>query len=491
MNPSIGTLDPLARAVLARTPISALRVGWLGAGAEAFAKAAAARNPAASVAAPDASCGPLDVLAATDLAAALDPAPLSVLGPNGVVVAVAPTAAAPRAEAARTLQALGFEVLKAHLVQDDGGVFDDAHDNRAGTWAADEAGGAPMVVVARRAGGPPPLHLNQITFAPTLMDIRTRLPAEALRSEADVLVAHQKVPASLPALPVEYPKVLVLQRPGPRDPDVWRRSIAQQIAQGWVVVLEYDDHPELVALHNRRTMSEADWIRFSGVHAVQTTTPALEAAFKPHNPEVRVFPNAVFDLPPFPEAAPRRVFYGAVSRGPFAARVAASLGPALEAAPDVEVFVVGDRAVFEALPTHRKRFFDFLPYEEYLALMALCAVSLSPVEGSLHQETKSDAKFLDAAGRGVLTIASPVIYDGVIRHGENGLIARTLDDWSPLLARALEDPAGARAMARAAWTEVRAHRMFADQARARIDWCRDLWNRREALNAALRSRLGL
>ena len=39
-----------------------------------------------------------------------------------------------------------------------------------------------LIVVARREGARPLLHLRLVTFAPTLMDIRTRLPAEAMMS---------------------------------------------------------------------------------------------------------------------------------------------------------------------------------------------------------------------------------------------------------------------------------------------------------------------
>ena len=40
-------------------------------------------------------------------------------------------------------------------------------------------------------------------------------------------------------------------------------------------------------------------------------------------------------------------------------------------------------------------------------------------------------------------------------------------------------------MARNAWDYVAGARMFADQIRDRHDWYRDLWARRDELNAAL------
>ncbi|MES2722925.1 MAG: glycosyltransferase, partial [Pseudomonadota bacterium] len=147
------------------------------------------------------------------------------------------------------------------------------------------------------------------------------------------------------------------------------------------------------------------------------------------------------------------------------------------------------RAVFDALPTTNKSFHGFLPYEAYLDLMATCAVSLSPVEGRLYEDTKSDAKFLDAAARGVVTLASPTIYAETIVHGQTGLIAQRLKDWAPQLAGALRDEPARQVMARQAWDYVRDNRMFAHQAADRSAWYRELWDRREELNAGLLTRL--
>jgi hypothetical protein len=336
-----------------------------------------------------------------------------------------------------------------------------------------------------------PLELFYVAFSPLLMDIRTRLPMQWLKADPELRPVYALAPLlELPKLHREVPKVVVLQRPAEVDANAWRPFLADAVAGGWVVVLEYDDHPWLIAEMQNRAAFQADMLRFGFAHAVQTATPALVEAFRPYNPEIALFPNAVFELAPFPEGErPRRIFYGAVLRGSFAVEVARSLGPAIERFPDAHFEVIGDREVFAALPTDAKTFHEYMSYEGYLRLMGGCAVSLSPVETLPRRETKSDAKFLDAARAGVLTIASPPIYEAVIEHGVNGLIARTVPDWAPLLAAALSDPAGSREMAKRAWEYVRAERMFAHQAAARGDWYRDLWARREALNEALMRRV--
>ncbi len=334
------------------------------------------------------------------------------------------------------------------------------------------------------------LHLRTVVFASLLMDIRTRLPARGLKSDPELQVAYETPPLRLPPLAREAPKVVVMQRPAELNPQAWRRFMAGAIQDGWIVALEHDDHPRLIAEIKETSASEADMLRFGYVHAVQTTTRPLVEAFQPYNPEVVMFPNSAFDLAPFPQGErPRRVVYGGVLRGDYPVSVARSLGPAIADHPDTEFVVIGDRAVFEALPTRRKQYHDYMSFEGYLRLMSECAISLSPIAPLPLRDTKSDAKFIDGSRSGALTIASPTIYGRVIEHGVNGLLAPEIEDWAPLLSQALGDQALRSRLARKAWEYVRDERMFADQIALRRDWYRDLWARREALNEAVMQRL--
>ncbi len=354
--------------------------------------------------------------------------------------------------------------------------------------------GAPGVLRAQKTrpgeAVRPALHLHSVVYSGLLMDIRTRLPSRALRSDPDLQVVVRMAPFTLPTLAPDAPKVAVLQRPAELRPEAWRPFMANAIRDGWVVVMEYDDYPPLVAEVQGRPSSEADLLRFGYIHAVQTASPPLLAAFKPYNPDVALFENAVFDLAPFPEGErPRRIFYGAALRGRYAVQVASALAPAIEKNPDAEFVVIGDPEVFKALPTTAKRYYGYMTYEGYLDLMRQCSISLSPIEALPMRETKSDAKFLDASRAGVLTIASPTIYDRVIEHGVNGFLAPQVSDWAPLLDRALNDEPLRSRLARRAWEHVRDQRMFADQVARRRDWYWDLWSRRAELNEALMQRL--
>lgn len=352
-----------------------------------------------------------------------------------------------------------------------------------------DAGGSGVIRAQKLDPGHAPrpaLALKTVAYAQLLMDIRTRLPTRGLASEPDLRVSYSLPPIALPPLAFEVPKVLVLQRPAEVQPEAWLPMQVSMIRGGWVMVMEYDDYPPLIAEVQGKPSSELDMLRFGYVHGVQTSSPPLVDLFRPYNPETVLFPNAAFDLAPFPPAGRTpRVFYGAVIRGRYAVEVARSLGPAIARRPETEFVVIGDREVFDALPTQTKVYHDYMSFEAYLELMSQCTVSLSPIQALPFRDTKSDAKFLDAARAGVLTIASPTIYDRVIRHGVNGLLAKDVADWAPLLGQALTDEPARERMARHAWEYVRDERLFAHQVAARRDWYWDLWARREALNAAM------
>jgi hypothetical protein len=487
---AVGGVAPLStadQALLSRAPLAAARVLYVGGAGAAFDAAYHRLNPsaavqtAASVAA--AGGGPYDLLLLETFSAADAGRVAALLADGGAVLAVA------RPSDAAALDAAPLSVVRVTPPA----APDDAFDDRAvDLWPSlrgEASDGPPLLALARKAPPTLPLRLRLATFAPRLMDVRTRLPAQGLRTDPELSVTLSGPGFNL-AGDEAGPRVLVLQRPALEGASAWASAMAESLRRGWVVVLESDDHPELIAQVKNEAVTPETWDRFGYVHAVQTSTPQLAELFGRHNPEVKVFANCAFELGPYPRGpAPRRVFYGAVTRGPFAVEVAASLGGVAGAFPEVEWLVMGDRAVFDALPTANKRFEPYAPYDEYLRLMGSCAVSLSPIEGRPHQDTKSDVKWVEAAARGVVTVASPTIYARTIRPGETGLLAPATGDWAAQLRALLGDEALRLAIARRAWTEVARRRMFAQQVVDRRSWYQDLWRRRDALTEGVLSRL--
>jgi pimeloyl-ACP methyl ester carboxylesterase len=475
---AVTSFDPaeLDEALLESTPLTARRVLFWGAHGETFRAALRPANPKAEVA----------LLGEGDL----DPAG-SVAEGFDAVVAATPPPPERLARLAAVLKPGGHLIARWAETSDALDAQLSPHRLRLRDPVDDAGTGVIRAQKCDRGETPAPaLHVKTVVYAALLMDIRTRLPARGLKSDPELQIVYGTPPTSLPPLGRDTPKVLVIQRRADTSLDGWRPLLAAAIKEGWVVVLEYDDHPRLIAEIKGTSATEAEMLRLGFVHAVQTTTPPLVEAFRPYNPEVVMFPNSAFDLALFPEGErPRRVVYGGVLRGDYPVRVAGSLGPAIADHPDTEFVVIGDRAVFDALPTQLKQYHDYMSFEAYLRLMSECAISLSPIAPLPLRETKSDAKFIDGSRSGALTIASPTIYSRVIEHGVNGLLAPEVEDWAPLLSRALGDQALRSRLARKAWEYVRDERMFADQIALRREWYRDLWTRREALNEAVMRRM--
>ena len=329
-----------------------------------------------------------------------------------------------------------------------------------------------------------PLHLHMAALAPGMLDARTRLPVEAMHSDPRFRVTYREKSTTLPAIAENEPKLAILQRLVVRRDDHWRTYSAQAYERGWTFVYEIDDHPDLIGNLHGGDMSALIWGAVRDCHAVQTSTEALAAVLRRENPNVAVFPNMLLDIAPFSERpGVRRIFFGALNREAFSSRVAAALAPAIAAHPELEFVVLNDKAFFQALPTNKKSFAPASPYAGYLDAMARCDLVLSPLEGAEGERYKSDIKYLEAARCGALFIASPCVYEDTVRHGETGLIAAGLNDWSDGIIKMVGDPALRNRIARAAWDEVRTTRMMSRQIDQRYDWYASLIARRADLEA--------
>lgn len=341
-------------------------------------------------------------------------------------------------------------------------------------WRAAPKRPARMVLVAR-------------TLKPVggVNDVRVLQPFRALASRPGVatIAGHD---ASLPQLPPEVPRIMVLQRRLLDSPDspAYLRALR---ATGAVLVQEFDDDPA-----HWPSIAASGHLAFRGVHAVQTSTPALRDLLSAWNEEIAVFPNALAELPEprnFRHAQRLTLFLGAINREADIAPFLPALNAALaEADGRLAVEVLHDRRTFEALATPHKRFSPLLPYGEYQAAMAGCELALLPLADTRFNRMKSDLKWVEASGHRLCCLASPTVYAGSIRDGETGLILSSPEALLPALRNLLAEPARALRIADAARAEIRATRLLAQQVESRLAWYRSLWARRAELDAALLGR---
>jgi SAM-dependent methyltransferase len=348
---------------------------------------------------------------------------------------------------------------------------------------------APLQYVWRVRKTPAPaLTLGASMLNPVggVSHLRVMYPLRALVTDPSVQ-AHIASPSAVPATDPETPRIYVLHRPiltGAAGLTVIR-SLLQD---GWLIVTEFDDHPDFF-----QSQAGPDQFVFTGVHAIQTSTPAMADVLRQRNPEVRVFPNAIRALPAignFADPASMTLFFGALNRErdwwplmPALNAVAARVGERLK------FCVVHDQAFFEALQTPHKTFMPTCDYETYMGLLGGCEISLMPLEDNPFNRAKSDLKFIEAGACRVAALASHVVYADSIADGTTGLLFRDADELRGRLLRLVAMPDLARTIGDAARDYVAQQRMLAYQVADRIAWYRDLWRRRGALNAALLARL--
>lgn len=283
------------------------------------------------------------------------------------------------------------------------------------------------------------------------------------------------------------PGIFVLHRPallGAEGLD----TIRQLIGRGWLVVCEFDDHPSQIPILHR-----SDVQNFRAVHAIQTSTPALAEVLARENPEVAVFPNAISRVQEpcnFAAAGRMTLLFAALNREDDWPGHVEALNDAAAAAGDALHFhVIADRAFFTALTTPHKTFTALCDYPTYLDILSRCEISFMPLRDTLFNRCKSDLKFLEAASRRVVALASPVVYGESIEDGVNGLLFRDAAELHDRLMRLVAAPQMACALAGRAWADVTAGRMLAHQVARRDAWYRGLWSRRDALHRALLRRV--
>lgn len=285
----------------------------------------------------------------------------------------------------------------------------------------------------------------------------------------------------------EAPRIFVLHRPSLIGAEGWQ-LLRVLIDAGWLVVTEFDDHPDFF-----RGMIDEAHVVFSGVHAVQTSTPALAQVLRERNPEVAIFPNAIAHLPEvrnFADPRAMTLFFGALNREQDWAPLMPAINAVAEKVGDRLRFqVVHDASFFDALETPHKNFTPTCDYETYLTLLGQSEISFMPLGDNGFNRAKSDLKFIEAGACRVAPLASTVVYGDSIEDGRTGLLFRDADDLHARLLRLIAMPELAQEVGDAARAYVSEERMLAYQVAPRLAWYRSLWARREALTAALNARM--
>jgi SAM-dependent methyltransferase len=287
-------------------------------------------------------------------------------------------------------------------------------------------------------------------------------------------------------LPNVTDKVFIWHRTGLSRQDL--PNMKQLLRLGFLLVAEFDDDPLRFPHH-----AANDFLTFRGCHCVQTSTEPLAEFLRQHNPHVAVFANHLFRLPPprtYPADDRVTLFFGAVNREEEWPALLPALNRILRAYGErVRVAVIHDRQFFDALQTPAKTFEPYCPFERYEEILHGSDIALLPLSPTRFNGMKSDLKFVECAGHGVVALASPTVYERTIRDGELGFLFRSPEEFEERLRRLIEDRELRQRIAGNAYRWVRAERLQAQHYRRRYEWYLEMCDRLPQLNEELRQRV--
>jgi tetratricopeptide (TPR) repeat protein len=301
---------------------------------------------------------------------------------------------------------------------------------------------------------------------------RTTQPCRALGELDNVAVVSGSLlsPALTESGLLDEADVLVLGEAGEADllPVVDARRRAQRLT-----VYEIESHVLSPPPGTRTAERARDLLRRSmpphlARHAdcLQLATPALEARFGFLNARRAVFQSQLWDAPEPATARPRAgrlvIGWGGSTGHVEALR---AIAPALRAVvarhPEVDLAFMGDAALAAGLgevPAGRLAIAPSGARQDYLAFLDTLDIGLGPLAPTEYDRCRSDARFLEYAAHGVLTVcADEEPYRGAVHPAHTGLLYRDAAELETVLERALADAELRQAMA------SRAARFVADE----------------------------
>lgn len=347
-----------------------------------------------------------------------------------------------------------------------------------------------------------PLGIRTLTYDPVCENIRVRLPNGFMQTDPGILIEEETFDEQLcfDPLPTQE-NVLLFERLFITNIEHPLMDLNRAAAQHQVLVHEFDDLPYWGAFYKRNLHEETDYIAFRGVHAVQTTTPALADYFRAYNPYVLTFPNMLIELPEARSFDPRAevvtIFFGAVNREADWQAIMPAINAAIARyGHRLRFKVTADKKFFDALQTEAKEYVGgaynegkFAPYELYMEAMHESDLALLPLGDTEFNRMKSDLKFIEAAGNGAVVIASPTVYERTVRDGRTGFLYRSPQEFSELLRILVEDPVLRYETATLAYDYVRRNRLLAQHYEERIHAYRELATHFEMLESARQARI--
>jgi glycosyltransferase involved in cell wall biosynthesis len=328
-------------------------------------------------------------------------------------------------------------------------------------------------------------------MAPSFMDVRTTQPMNALAKipgiTTEMLIREMKVE---PIKDKSIPHILILQRHIPQNAKEWKEKMMRVADMGWLVVSEWDDHPDKLPPGIRERFGEAGWMAFTAAHAVQTSTAYLQAVFKKLNPNTLLFPNCVEsvredrELPEKPET----IFFGALNRKADWMPIMNQLNRFAKENLHIKWNVMLDKEFFEKLETDNKNFVEAGNYQRYLSELDKSDICLMPLADTEANRCKSDIKYVEASSRGTASVMSTVVYAGTLPDSSSGFVVKD-NEWYEALSKLVNEPKLAQNLAKNARNYVLENRLLNVCINERYEGYKSIFKNKEKLTEKLIERM--
>lgn len=318
-------------------------------------------------------------------------------------------------------------------------------------------------------------------------EARVDYPMRALASLGNTRVTWGA--GNIPIDPRKEPGVFILHRQFMINPAL-NRKMESLAAQGWILVADMDDDPR-----HWKEYIDSDFYAFRSVHAVTVSTPAMALLMETWNPNVKVFPNAIFKLPELTKQRSEkvRIFFGALNRENDWKQIVDGIIERLESIKDsVEIVVVHDEKFYQSVPpTFKKLFYPMLPHDKYLEVLESCDLALLPLNDTVFNRLKSDLKLIECCASGVVPVCSSVVYGDDPAHKNVALFADTAEEWADAVYSLCQNAERRNQLAKTGLNYVRNKRMHCHQVKERYDYYRSLMSQYKELEIQRKRRLEL
>lgn len=290
--------------------------------------------------------------------------------------------------------------------------------------------------------------------------------------------------------------VVIIQREFPRQFDEYKKVMAMARQAGKPVVLELDDllfflpeeHPDRkghyyapALLPMLQALIEVD--------AVIVTTSKIQEVLREYNENILVIPNYFDDTlwsftpPALKSSSDEQTitigYMGTYSHQPDLEYILPVLLSLLQRYPNrlrFRFWGAEPPARLYSLPQTEWVQCNYHSYEEFVTFFQpqTADIFIAPLVDTLFNHCKSSLKFFEYSALGVPGVFSRLApYQDIIQHGQNGLLAYSLDEWEQSLIQLIED------------AELRFHIATRAQETIRKDWLlsQNAFRWREALQS--------